>query len=423
MNSDQRTASPLSGTAMFENVRFRESQPVVMKGAHERMSTGIAFLSGEWRESRFRVRLYRFMAESIPLISSVIWTWGRLAAAPGEFTFFRNNNRVENSQARAVLDELFGRINKINFGRTGYEADILPPFFKSLFLDGAILGRMKLYNDLSGIDNFRFFDLSQITMKISPNGDITAVVTNDDGETVYVGPELFHYALDANLANPYGRSILKAIPFVSFVEQQLVDDMRRSTHNAGYHRLHVRIKPPDRKEGEGDEAYVNRANSYFDSTVSMIKDIEPEDNPVTWDDVAIEYIGPQQQGGVRSNNWYLSHRAMIEEICSGTHLAPFLLGYSYNATTNWAQFKYDLVMRQVASVQNAAINFLNWLANIELSLKGFDLTAQWRFDNNFPALAGEITDVKGKEARRVIDLYNAGLVDREAAAAAAARLV
>ncbi len=394
----------------------------ILRDGQQRMRS-IAFQSGDWRDSRFRVRLYRFMAESIPLVNSVIWTWSRLAAAPGDFRFLENENMVENREAQAVLENLFLRINRINLGHGGAPDELLHPLFQSLFIDGAIVGLMELEKDLSGVGAFRFFDAARTEVRISPAGEIRVVEATENGERVYRGPDLFFYALNGDLSNPYGRSILKSVPFVSYVEQQLVDDMRRSMHNAGYHRLHVKIAPPERREGETDDAYVTRANAYFDNTVSMIRDIEPEDNPVTWQDVAIEYIGPVNQGGTRSNNWYLSHRAMVEEICSGTNLAPFLLGYSYNTTTSWARFKYDLVMRQVASVQKAAVNFLNWLANIELSLKGFKLSAEWRFDNKVSALAQEQTEIKKTEAGYIIDLYSAGLIDRETAADRASRLV
>jgi hypothetical protein len=406
----------------FDKFRLKETVPVRLKGIHERIGK-MTFKSSDWRESRFRVKLYRFMAESIPLVNSVIWTWSRLAAAPGEFKFFKNDESDANPEATAVLNQLFERIVRANFGHIGNQDDLLHPLFQSFFLDGAVVGKMELFDDLSGISNFRFFDLARTETRISPSGDIVVIESDDEGERRFSGRDLFFHALNADLANPYGRSVLKAVPFISYVEQQLVDDMRRTMHNAGYHRLHVKIAPPERRDGEGDDAYVNRANAYFDGTVSMIKDIEPQDNPITWDDVAIEYIGPKESGGTRVSNWYLNHRAMIEEICSGTHLAPFLLGYSYNATTNWAQFKYDLVMRQVRSVQNAAISFLGWMAGIELALKGFDLTAKWRFDNNFSALALEQGEIKSKEAAYVIDLFNAGLIDRESATKKAARLL
>ncbi len=389
-----------------------------------RQAKSFVFHSGDYKDNRFGIRLYRFMAESIPLVNSVIWTWSRLAAAPGEFILTDSRNRIENQAATMTLDNLFSRINRVNLGRSGSQEDLLHPFFQSLFLDGMVLGLLELERDLSGVAAFRFFDPARSEVKLSPTGEVSVIEHLDNCERIHSGPDLFFYALNADLSNPFGRSILKAVPFVAYVEQQLVDDMRRAIHNAGYHRLHVKITPPERREGETDDAYVSRANNYFDSTVSMIRDVEPEENPVTWEDVSIEYIGPGNQGSsTRSNNWYISHRAMVEEICSGTHLAPFLLGYSYNATTNWAQFKYDLVMRQVCSVQNAAINFLNWLANIELSLKGFSLKAGWRFDNKVSALAREQTDIKKVEAGYIVDLYTAGLIDRDTAADRAARLI
>ena len=117
-----------------------------------------------------------------------------------------------------------------------------------------------------------FLDPEKCEVKIDDSGEVKVKESTEFGERVYAGPDVFFYALNADLANPLGRSILHAVPFVSYVEQQLVDDMRRSMHNAGYHRLHVKITPPERREGEADDVYVRRANDYFDSTVSMIRD-------------------------------------------------------------------------------------------------------------------------------------------------------
>ena len=150
--------------------------------------------------------------------------------------------------------------------------------------------------------------------------------------------------------------------------------MRRSSHNAGFHRLHVKITPPEKLAGEADGAYVDRINGYFDSTVRMIRSCEVDDNPVTWDNVTIESIGPRSAQTV-TNRWFMNHRSLVEEICAGTHLAPFLLGYSYGATTTWAAFKLDLVMRQVQSVQAEAAQLLKQIGDIELALRGSTASA------------------------------------------------
>ncbi|MCK5125675.1 MAG: hypothetical protein KAR42_05425 [candidate division Zixibacteria bacterium] len=380
-----------------------------------RKTGSFGFQSHEYRDSSFRVRLYRFMAESIPLINSVLWTWTRLAAAPGGFSYISQGDEVDNLQADEVLTNLFHKISKENFGSFSNASEILVPFFNSLFLDGAVAGKLDFYSDLSGIYKMEFFDLSKCQVEISSTGEVRIRKFDGVKDTVSHGTNVFYYSHNPDIANPYGQSILHAVPFVTYIEQQLVDDMRRSMHNSGYHRLHIKITPPEKRENENDEKYVSRANSYFDDTLAMVRDIKTEDNPITWDDVSIEHIGPGIQGGSKSNNWYLTHRSMVEEICSGTNLAPFLLGYSYNATTNWAQFKYDLIMRQVHSVQYSAQAFLEWLANIELALKGFNLTAVWKFDNRFSALAQERVKIKKDESSLLIDLLNAGLIDKETA--------
>ncbi len=396
------------------------SPPAALKTA----GRSIHFHSDDHKRSYFPVRLYRFMASTIPLIGSVIWTWSRLAAAPGEFVFVTDDGKETSDHAAdLIIQQLFHRIFKTMFARPGGPGEILPPFFQSLFLDGAVCCRLKLHRDLSGIDTVHFFDLAQTELSLDTRGGIRAIVHNSRKEKTWYGEDIFFTALSADLADPFGHSILSTVPFISYIEQQLVDDMRRAMHNSGYHRLHVKITPPEKREGETDQTYVDRANAYFDSTVAMIRNIKTEDNPVTWNDVAIEYIGPGHQGSVRSNNWYLSHRAMIEEICSGTNLAPFLLGYSYNATTNWAQFKYDLVMRQVRSVQAAAISFLERLANVELALRGFSVKARWRFDNAVSALAGDVADVKNRNAERIVKLFESGLISQEMAEKAAGGLL
>ena len=377
--------------------------------------------SGDYSRSGFPVRLYRFMAGAVPIIKSVIWTWSRLAAAPGHFSLEKDGKEKPDSIGRGIIDDLFNRINIQNFGHGGDAGDLLQPFFQSLFLDGAVDGRVVLEKDLSGIAGFEFFDLARTELSLGRDGAVKIKLSDQNKPRYLSGPDLYFYPFDASLANPLGQSILRAVPFVTRIEQQLVDDMRRTAHNAGYHRLHIRIKPPDRREGESDDNYVNRANEYFDKTLSMIKEIEPQDNPVTWDDVVIDYIGPQHTGGQKSNQWYLHHRAMVEEVCSGTHLAPFMLGYSYNATTNWAQFKHDLIMRQVGTVQNAAVSLLNRLAGLELALKGSSFDARWEFDNNFSALAGEMAEVKSRNAARIVDLFRAGLIDQDTATREARR--
>ncbi len=44
------------------------------------------------RSGRYRTMLYRFLADNIPIVDTWIWTWSRLAAAPGEFRLSGSRN-------------------------------------------------------------------------------------------------------------------------------------------------------------------------------------------------------------------------------------------------------------------------------------------------------------------------------------------
>lgn len=257
---------------------------------------------------------------------------------------------------------------------------LLAQFFTGLFTDGAVCGEVVLSPAGDRIDRFYFIDPATIEFIPNRNGQLELYQVTEDRPIRLNPHSTFYFGLDTDVANPRGRSLLSGIPFVTRVEQQLVADMQKTMHNAGYHRLHVKIKPPEKKDAESDDAYVARANRYFEDTVGMMKKIAPEDNPVTWNEVEIAYIGPTGQYAGASG-WYLNHKAMVEDIASGTHLDPFMLGYSYGTTQHWAGFKLELVERQVISVQRPAKRFVEWLHNLELALHGLDLRAEHHFDN------------------------------------------
>lgn len=366
----------------------------------------------DYTSGRYRIRLYRFLAESVPVIGACIWTWSRLCAAPGRFRVLDPPTESTGKKAEDRLESLTERFALGPSGRHLTLAAWLVDLFTCLFRDGHYGGFLAVHRDTSGVDCFVPVDPIDIIQESDhPN---RLQLERDQGAISLERPDFFHLALNHGLTAPLGRSILSSVPFVSYIQQQLVDDMRRASHNAGYHRLHVKVTAPERLAGETDSAYTERINAYFDGTVKMMRDCDITDNPVTWDDVNIEYIGPEHTRSV-SSQWFLNHRAMIEEICAGTHLAPFLLGYSYGDTTTWSSFKFDVVMRQVRSVQNEAARLLERIGNIDLALAGIDARCRFEFDNTFAYEAGERAGIQAQQVDSLIKLYDAGLVDQETA--------
>jgi hypothetical protein len=331
-------------------------------------------------DTSFRIKLYRFLRDNIPVLNSAVWTWTRICASSGHFELTGSDDSPLLDQAAEVIKELDRRIYQHSFQKFGGTDAVLSQFFRSLFTDGAVCGELVLAPSGDGVDKFYFIDPVSVRFKLRER-NTWELLQEVEGRKVRLNPHsTFYLGLDPDPDDPRGKSILGSIPFVARVEQRLLEDMQKTMHNAGYHRLHVSIKPPDRYSGESDENYLARANKYFEDTVDMVKELSPDDNPITWNDVQIEYIGPS--GHVSSSHyWYINHKALIEDICAGVHLDPFILGYSYGPSRSWAQLKYELILRNVISIQNCARRFLEWIHNIELALRGLPLEYVHHFDN------------------------------------------
>ncbi len=376
---------------------------------------------GDW-QNRFRIDLYRFLRDNIPILSACIWTWSRLASAPGHFEIETGTSESQKTRGIEILDRLSGCIYPFEFDRAGALDSFLPLLFSSFFTDGAFAGFLILHPDGSGIERFVPVDPREIGLARSKSGIPVIFISTATGEIRPEGDDFYYIGLNADLNHGLGKSIMRSVPFVAYIEQQLTDDMRRTMHNSGYHRLHVKITPPEKSSGESDRAYIERINEYFDQTVSMIKKCDPDDNPVTWDNVQIDYVGPQNVR-TATNSWSINHRAMIDEICAGTNLSPFLLGYSHGAAHKWAEFKYDLVMRQVQSVQRQIARFLEWMGNIELALNGFNGRCRFLFENSLSYLASEQAQIRQSDVDNLIKLFSHGLISKDDAARRAGELI
>ncbi len=362
---------------------------------------------------RSRLELYRFLRDQVPILNSVIWTWVRLCASPYEYQIVSTVDEATERRISDIIHALDCRVYRNGLMQLGGFRELLLQCFESLFTDGSVCGEIQLTPSKRQVDRFLIADMR--TIEIESEGEAYSLYQRHGERRTRLNPRtMFYYGLNSQPGDPRGISLLKAIPFVARVEQALVSDMHRAMRSAGYQRIHVKITPPEKLPGEADSDYINRANNYFDNTVGMMRDFGPDVNPVTWDDVKIEYVGPSARSS-SNNAWYLNHKSMIEDICAGTHLAPFMLGYAYGTTHNWAEFKYELVQRQVLTVQNAAASLLNWIANIELALQGINAEVRFSFENRAHVGLTDRAAAQKTQIENIIKLLDNELITREQA--------
>jgi hypothetical protein len=367
-----------------------------------------------------RLRLYRFLRDQIPILSAVIWTWVRLCAAKYDYQIVGSVAPEQEREIRGVIADLETRVFQNGLMKRGGFRELLLQFFESLFTDGAVCGELQLTPSGRRVDRFLLADM--LTIAVARQGESYRLFQLADDHKVALNKDTsFYYGLGTQPGAVIGNSLLKAVPFVARVEQTLISDMHRSMRSSGYNRIHVQITPPEKRSDETADDYFTRANSYFDDTVAMMRDFGPDKNPVTWNDVKIEYIGPSGNGS-GSGAWYLNHKAMIEDICAGTHLAPFMLGYAYGTTHNWAEFKYELVQRQVTTVQNVAASLLDWIVNVELALAGITAEVRFRFENRVNIGMTERAQAEKLQIENIITKLDHKLITQEEALRELARI-
>jgi hypothetical protein len=369
------------------------------------MSRGKSFAYSGTNSSDF----YRYLRDHIPIISSGIWTWVHLCT-----TSQRVEIRGEEAQVRSanrVIENLQARIYPRNDGDNNGLRRLTESFFLDLFTLGQFALRVHLLSDGSGISHIEPLDPNRVTWESGEDGIARPYYEDDDGNLESIPPDtFFQRTLITDIHQPEGIEPLASIPFVVEIEQRMLEDMARSSHNAGTQRLQVKIAPPEKMPGEDFETYNKRMNSYFDRTIQQFRDLGPDDNVFTWSDVEVQLVGGS---GSEGSVWKLNREQVIEDVITGLKLFPWVLGRSHGTTRNWIFAQYNLLMQIVDSIQQMGSDLSEWLMKLELRLAGNISTPIWHFSPNQDPFIVERNRAKLMELERVERLVSGGYISQD----------
>jgi len=335
------------------------------------------FIEQPYVDSRVLYPFLRYLRDSIPDVSAGVWAWVRLCSTPQRVTY-GEGSEAEVKQAGEVVRRLDARIFEFDhMRRQGMDA-LVNSFFLSVFTTGAFAGEVVLTDDRSGIDKFFMIDPATIRFKrFKTSRRLVPYQLTPDGEVIRLREaSFFYYALDADGDNPYGRSPLLALPFVVKIQQQLLADMARATHNAGWPTLHVTYHPPKREEGESVRSFHSRTRANYEAIRRNMFDRQADSNFITFDNVDIAYLSPSG----RTQRWSESLQAITEQVISALHLAPFMIGRNWGTTQSWGLAQYQLMVNNAVSVQRGAKRMCEWLRNLELALAGSRVCSEHHFE-------------------------------------------
>ncbi len=355
----------------------------------------------------FMLQVYRFLRDAIPDISDAVWTWKRLCQTGYDLNIVEPSSEMAERRALRLLKELEGRVNGGDGGMEG----LLEVFYTSLFTYGAAAFEIVLTQSRESIFDVVPVDVWTVRFRREKGGLQPYQVY--DGKEIPLPKDRFVYVgLDRDGTNPYGRSMLRSIPFVVKIQQRLIEDMAKATHNAGWAKLHVQYAPDGKRRGETQEAYEARVGTNFEQLRSRLNDLEADQNLVTYDNVSVDLI----KGDQRSQVFYENHKAIEEQVITGTHLMPILLGRNYGTTETYGTAQFEIINRHVESVNRCVQKFLERLYNFELALMWGAAEARVRMRSNRTVDVLKEANARGQEIANAVALRDQGFLTQEAAA-------
>ena len=368
-----------------------------------------------------RGEFYRWMRDSIPIISAGVWAWVRLCST-------HMSRRIEGSaaerlRAELLLESLDHRILETPYGRGSGLQKLTEAYFLELFTTGRFAGEVVLSANKRSIDHFRFLNPYRIGWEHREEGwvpyssedgadNISKVgekSLNNSPQELFDPHTFFYGTLGTDLTNPGGIEPLATIPFVSEIEQMMLEDMARSSHNAGTPRLQVKIGRPPRFDFEDDSDYTRRAETFFDGLVNQFQNLEPDDNIFTWNDVEVTLVG----GSGKQWEWRLNRDQVVEDVITGLKLFPWVLGRTHKTTQNWVQSQFDFLMQMVETYQRSGSDLIDWLCNLELELNGVEATVSHHFSHHPDPFRLERVQAERTEIENAIMLVEKGYITKE----------
>ena len=355
----------------------------------------------------YMLQVYRFLRDAIPDISDAVWTWKRLCQTGYDIEITEPSSDVAKRRAERLLDALNKRVNTGDRGMDG----LLDILYTSLFTYGAAAAEIVLSQSRESIWDVVPVDVWTVRFRREKGALVPYQV--HDGREIRLPRERFVYiGLDRDGTNPYGRSMLRAIPFVVKIQQRLFEDMAKATHNAGWAKLHVQYRPEERVRGESVEAYHERIESNFESLRKKLSGIETDQNLVTFDNVSVSLV----RGDQRSQLFYENHKAVEEQVITGMHLMPILLGRNYGTTETYGTAQFEIITRQVTAVNRSIKRMLEQLYNFELALMWGSARAKVHMRSHRTADIVREAEARHREIQNAILLRDAGFTTHDEAA-------
>lgn len=312
--------------------------------------------------------LYRYLRRWVPLINNGIATWVDLCTA-GSAVQLDGGTPRQKDEATVRMKALSQRVYQYIFDRGDGMKKLDRLFFGGLFTGGRFAAEIVPYPDLSGISHVVLPDAFAVEVGVDADGKKIGMKDYVTGAVKPLPVErMFFTVFEPDESNPYGRSLLDSILWVTEIKERLYDDMAKSSHNAAYRRYAISVEPPPVLPGEAPTDYESRADDEFEETEKIFRDLDVDDNLVFWSNTNVSVLGAQQSA--LAFEWASNVGMVANDIMAGLRLPSWALNWNLGTTKNWVGSQHDLLMQRVNTVSEFGADFMDWVCNTDLAMSG-----------------------------------------------------
>ncbi len=350
--------------------------------------------------------VYRFLRDNIPDISDAVWTWKRLCQAGFDVEIVDTATNREEQDARRLIAALDVRVNQGDRGMDG----LLDIFYESLFTYGAAALELLPGQHRNALKDVVPVDVPGLRFR-REQGRNTLYQLQSGKAVRLPANRILYVGLDRDGTNPYGRSMLRSLPTVIKMQQQLQNDMAKAIQNAGWNKMHVKYSGEEPGQGEDEAAYQKRMQENLTLLRDLFSGLRSDQNLVTFDNVSVDVL----RGDLASQNFYDNHKAIEEQVITGMHLMPILLGRNYGTTETYGTVQFEIINRQVETVNRSVQRILEQIYNHELALGMGNPRARVHMRSNRTTDVLKSAQARGQEIENVLRLRSEGLIDESGA--------
>ena len=341
---------------MFKK-RSKEPGPKLQTQLRTEAGHPFTALSGYVPLRRQEAEIYRSLREALPILDAAITKLVRLT---GGFTVKCADKAAEAGLRQFLAEMPCGR------GQCGIES-FLGVYLDSLLTYGSAVG--ELVTDGRHLRAVCWGDVRRIEIRqgASPLELTLCEAGGALGGKPFPRQELLLFtALNPEVGNPYGVSLLRSMPFLADILLKIYETLGRNWERAGNVRYAVVYKPgTDSAQTDAERRAAQMASQWSEAMQAgrsgAVRDF------VAVGDVSVKVIGAD--GPILDSE--VPVRQILEQLVARTGLPPFLLGLSWASTERMSAQQSDLLTSELWAIRRAVEPALRRICKTWLQLEGY----------------------------------------------------